>query len=452
MGEELEKLSTHLDNIRDLLYSDLRQLIEQPSVSARNEGIRECAELVKNMLEREGFDVKVYDADRPVIVASITSSDDRPTILMYNHYDVQPPEPLEEWNSDPFKLVERDGFLFGRGVADNKGDIAARLAAVRLLRHTYGELPVSLKWIIEGEEEVGSPNLGAFIKEHKDELKADACLWEAGDISDEGVPNLYLGVKGLLYVEISARTSSGDRHSMYAPVIPNPAWQLVQALNTLRGSDGRVKIKEFYRDVRRPSKKEAKLIRSIRLDANKLRQSLSVNRLTEKNRVKLVEKLIMSPTCNIAGLVSGYTGPGAKTIVPSTASVKIDFRLVPDQRPEKILTLLKRHLRRFGDFEVRVYAMESPARSNPDAAIVKAAEETAREVYGVSPNTWPSVPGTGPMSHLIQLGIPSAMLNCISHPGSNFHAPNENIAAKDLERSVIHLAMLMKRFAEKIGR
>lgn len=428
---------------------DLRILVEQPSISASGEGIIDCANLLADVLKREGFDVsleKMKDAN-PIILAKLKGPSDGRTILFYNHYDVQPPDPLEGWATEPFRLIERDGVLYGRGVADDKGDIVARLAALRILRERLGDPPVSVTWVIEGEEEVGSPNLGSFISSHKRELLADACLWEGGDISDDGRPNFYLGVKGMLYLEIGLRTVAGDRHSMYAPILPNPAEKLSRLVASLKDVRGRVKVKSFYDDVRKPSKRERGLLSRIKLDVGSLRESLGATVLTEKSRVKVLEKLVFSPTCNVAGMFSGYTGPGIKTIVPGHANVKLDLRLVPNQDPQKILRLVREHLRRHGDFDLKVHSMCWPSKTSPDSEVVGFAIRSARMVYGLEPNIWPSMFGTGPMYLISRLGIPTSMLNCVAHRGSNLHAPDENIKLDHLRLSTAHLALFLLSFA-----
>ena len=447
MKQKLEQAYTGLE---DALIRDLRSLVEVRSVSAYGEGLDECASLLKEMLGARGFSVEVLRnrEGRPVVLAEKRpeSSDGR-FLLLYNHYDVQPPEPLEEWRSEPFKLVERDGRLYGRGVSDDKGDIVSRLYALELLNEIGEEHGVGVRWLIEGEEEIGSPNLESFIDENIDRIRADACLWEAGDMTETGIPNFYLGVKGMLYVEITVRTAEGDRHSMYAPIMPNAAWELVGLLKKLRDGRGRVKIPNFYKDVRKPSREELQSIRRIRMDYGRFLEELGVKSTRYKTPYAALKALVFEPTCNIAGLSSGHVGAGAKTITPASASVKIDMRLVPDQRPEEILENLRSYLERLGSFDVRVYTSLPPARCRIDSPVVKAAVESAEEVYGTRPNVFPSMYGTGPLFSVVKHGIEAGMLNSIAHPGSNLHAPNENILKEHLRLSTIHLAMLMLRLS-----
>ena len=445
----VDTLRNELQKLENDVISDLRNLIAFESVSAQNRQLDECADFLRELLGKEGFVVDVVKNrdGRPTIIAEYGGGDAKKTILLYNHLDVQPPDPLDEWSSPPFQLVERDGKLYGRGVADNKGDIIARLYAIKLLKELAGELPLRIRWLIESEEEVSSPNLPEVIRENAERLRADACLWEAGDITDEGIPNFCLGVKGILYVEIRTKTMETDKHSMYAPIIPSAPWRLCELLSNMRDKRGRVKIPGFYNGVKKPSREEIRALKNLRFDPGKLASALGVKQFLQRGKMNILRELVFSPTCNIAGLVSGYTGEGSKTIVPAKAAVKIDFRLVPNQDPEKILKALKRFVRRFGDFEVVVHGMEPPARSSPDSEIVKVALSTAREVYGVKPNLWPSIFGTGPMGYITKLRIPTGMLNSLSHYGSNYHAPNENIIKEHLMLSIVHLARMFEEFS-----
>ncbi|GBC69259.1 Succinyl-diaminopimelate desuccinylase [archaeon HR01] len=442
--DTVRKLAEYVKRDHQLL-SDLKMLVEQPSVSATGEGLEECANMVSDMLRREGFKVSQHRVDNgaPIILARMETVKPGRRILFYNHYDVQPPDPLSEWRTNPFQLSESDGMLYGRGIADDKGDIAARLAAVRAIRDRLGELPVSITWVIEGEEEVGSTHLESFVLKNAESLKADFCLWESGDISDDGRPNFYLGVKGMLYVELQIKTSEGDRHSMYAPILANPAEKMARLIASLKDERGRVRLKNFYRDVRRPKSSEMRLLRKIRVNMENLRRSLAAYELTARDGVEALEKLVLEPTCNIAGFSSGYQGPGIKTITPSTARVKMDIRLVPDQDPRKILSSLRRHVRGYGRFEIKVHSMCWPCRTSPDNPYVRLSTETGRAVYGAAPNIWLNMYGTGPMFIISRIGVPAAMLSCITHQGSRLHAPNENISLNHLWLAAVHQAAFL---------
>lgn len=424
------------------IFGELSQLIGIPSVSAKNQSISECANFLKSLLESYGFFVRFLESPtgRPAVYAEKKGGP--ASILLYNHYDVQPPEPLEEWETDPFQLVERDGLLFGRGVSDNKGEIIARLAAVDCVEKVLGELPVTVKWLIEGEEEVGSPGIPEIVSRNKKLFKGVlGCMWEGGDIDRNG-PNLYLGVKGMLYVELTLRTAKADAHSMYAPIIENAAEKLLKIIRMIKDERGRVKVPGFYESVAKPTAAEKKLMMGLRKSAREYAESLGVERLAVESS-KVAEKLVYEPTCNIAGLYSGYTGPGSKTIVPSTATVKIDFRLVPNQDPLKLLKNLEKILPR--EVDVKVYTVSYPARTSPENPLVKAAVEAAAHVYRKRPSVLPNMAGTGPLYHFVKAGIPTAMLSALAHPGSKLHAPNENIYREHFIKSILHHALIFTK-------
>jgi acetylornithine deacetylase/succinyl-diaminopimelate desuccinylase-like protein len=238
----------------DTSLADLARLCAQPSVSASGQGIQECAALVGDMLQARGFGVQVMKTGgNPVVYAERTGRVAR-TLLFYNHYDVQPPEPLELWESPPFEPTVRDGKMYARGVSDDKGHIACRLAAVDALLEADGELPCNVKFVVEGEEETSSANLSTFVRGNKELLAADACLWEFGGVNHEGTPVQYAGLRGIAYVELSVQTASIDAHSgLGGSIFPNAAWRLVWALATLKGTDERIRLPGFYDKVRPPS-------------------------------------------------------------------------------------------------------------------------------------------------------------------------------------------------------
>ncbi|MEM4183236.1 MAG: M20/M25/M40 family metallo-hydrolase [Candidatus Caldarchaeum sp.] len=439
ISERHGRIRENVESERQKALDDLAELISIPSVSARNQSIDECANFVKQLLERDGFSATLLETKtgRPAVYAEKKGG--KNTILLYNHYDVQPPEPLEEWQTDPFKLTEKDGILYGRGVSDNKGEIIARLAAVRVVEKAFGLLPLTVKWIIEGEEEVGSPGISDLISRNRSLFgNVVGCMWEGGDIDEKG-PTFYLGVKGMLYVELNVRTAKADAHSMYAPIIENAAEKMVRILRMLKDDRGVIRIPGFYADVLKPTAAERRMLKTFRRTPSEYVKSLRVNRLTA-SRQNLAEKIVYEPTCNVAGFSSGYSGPGSKTIVPSSATVKIDFRLVPNQDPAKILRRLKNYLPK--DVEITVQSMSYPARVSPENPLVKAAVDTAKLVYVKQPAILPNMPGTGPIYHFVKAGIPTAMLSVLAHPGSRLHAPNENIYLEHFVKSIEHHSMI----------
>ncbi|MEM1942964.1 MAG: M20/M25/M40 family metallo-hydrolase [Candidatus Caldarchaeum sp.] len=438
MEDALARVNKHVNDERNYFMSMLSDLVALRSVSARNEGLNESVAYLEKLLENHGFTVSVLETKtgRPAVYAELRGG--KRSLLLYNHYDVQPPEPLEEWRTDPFKLVERDGVLYGRGVADNKAEIIARLGAVRVVEKVLGETPITVKWLLEGEEEVGSPSIQELVAQNLHRFRdVVGCMWEGGEVVDD-VPTFYLGVKGMLYVELRLRTSEADAHSMYSPVIENAAEKLARLVLSLKDRNGRITIPGFYDDVLKPTKRERLMMKAARISPAQLAAALGVKKLTAR-RHEVVEKLVFQPTCNIAGFVSGYTGPGSKTITPSTSSVKIDFRLVPNQDPDKILRSLRKIL---PGVEIVVHSKAHPARTSPDEPLVKAAMRAAEKVYGRKPVLLPNMFGTGPLYHFKKAGIPTAMLSSLAHPGSRLHAPNENIYVNHFLKSVAHHSLV----------
>jgi acetylornithine deacetylase/succinyl-diaminopimelate desuccinylase-like protein len=432
---------------------DLIRLTAQPSISAKREGVRECGEMVVEELTKAGFEadlVPTADPGYPGIIAEAKGTSDK-TLLVDTHYDVQPADPLDEWETPPFEPTERDGYLYGRGISDDKGPIIARLAAVKALRETLGELPIGIKWCLEGAEEIGSPGFHDFVSANVDRLKSDVCIWEGGGVNWDGRPLVMLGVKGLLYVELECVAASTDSHSSYAPVIPNPAWRLVWALGTLKDATEHVNLRGFYDNVRPALEQEATVIKALPDTSREFLHNLGVDMAVgEATGYEFRRRLIMDPTCNIAGVVSGYTGEGAKTILPGVAKAKLDFRLVPNQDPDEVLASLRTHLDEhgFSDIKVSVYSSEHPARTPIGDPFVKMVVDSARNAYGSEPYVSPSMPGTGPQ-HPIQelLGVPVASCG-IDYPGNRIHAPNENIRLDYFRLGIMHTAELINELGK----
>ena len=449
----MEDFRAYVDENADRFLDQLKKLCAQPSVAAQAIGTRETAQMVLGMLKAIGADAQLVEvAGAPPVVYGEIGQGSR-TLIIYDHYDVQPPEPLDQWESPPFSPEIREGFLFCRGVADNKGDLVSRLQAIEALQTTTGSLPLKIKFVFEGEEEVGSPHLTQFVDENKELLLgADGCLWEGGRTDMSGRPELYLGLKGILYVELRARGASRDMHSSYAPLVPNPAWRLVWALNTLKDEEDRITVDGLMDHVAQPSADELELLDRIPFEGDKIKEDLGIPEFLGGERgTDAVRKLLYSPTCTICGMVAGYTGEGSKTVLPNEARVKLDFRLVPDLEPGPVLDLLRKHLDRRGFDDVDIVSMsgEHPAKSAFEAPVAQAAIKAARAVYGQDPVVYPLMAGSGPMYPLsAALGIPAVSGMGVGHARSRIHAPNENIRLEDYFRAVEFTAEFLREFAE----
>jgi acetylornithine deacetylase/succinyl-diaminopimelate desuccinylase-like protein len=447
------KLDAYLAEHLDESIAELARLVAQPSVGAQNWGLAECADLVAGMLRQRGFATQVMPTGgAPVVFAERVGRSPK-TLLIYNHYDVQPPEPLELWDSPPFEPTLRAGKLFGRGVSDDKGQLVSRLFAIDALLATLGELPCSVKFIIEGEEETSSAHLHAFVESHQQLLKADACLWEYGGVDHREMPMQYLGLRGICYVELSVETAGTDAHSgLGGSIFPNAAWRLVWALNSLKGPDERIRLPGFYDPVKPPSARDRQLIAALPEVADEYKQRYQIDHflkgLTGGPELQIAE--VFEPTCTICGLNSGYQGPGSKTVLPARASAKVDFRLVPDQLPEQVLRQLRRHLdaEGFSDVQITDLGGDIPARTDPDDPVVAMMVRTAEPVYGAPMQLVPMVGGSGPSYPFIEfLNVP-VITGGAGYPGTLAHAPNENIR---LDLYLKH-ARHMVRFLDEFGK
>lgn len=446
-----KKIDQHINANLDYWLAQLGRICAQPSVSAQNFGISECADLVATMLQEQGFAAQVLPSDGyPVVVGEAKGKSDK-TLLFYLHYDVQPAEPLELWHSDPFTLSQRDGAVYARGVSDDKGHIICRLAALAAVRDALGELPCNIKFIIEGEEEIGSPNMPAFVEKNQELLAADACIWEFGSVDYEGRPRQSLGMRGICYVELSVESMSQDAHSgLGGSIFPNAAWRLTWALNTLKDQNERVLIPGFYDNVLPPSERDLELLAALPEEANELKEMFGFDQflLGIEGGVELQKTAVFEPTCTICGLTAGYQGPGSKTVLPAKATAKIDFRLVPDQRPDEIVAKLRAHLdaNGFQDVQLRYLGGGRPAKVDPDDPFVQIANQTAVEVYGTDPIVEPIIGGSGPNYPFIHtLGLPLISAG-VGYPGSNVHAPNENMTIDNFILGTRHTAYIIERF------
>jgi acetylornithine deacetylase/succinyl-diaminopimelate desuccinylase-like protein len=449
MQDIYDYIEAHVDES----IATLLELVAQPSVSAARIGFDKAPGLVKSKLEEVGLETEIWPTENDGLpsVFGKADGDADGTLLFYTHYDVQPPEPLELWETEPFKPERRGDRIFGRGISDDKGNIAARLAAITAFGKVRGGLPSNLKFFAEGEEEIGSVNLPPLVAQKADELRSDACIWEGGGRNASGRPSMYLGLKGLLYIELSVRKLTGDAHSSYATILPSAPWRLLEALHTLREPDGTVKIPGFYADVRDTSEEELAAIAALPDEESIWAETFGNEYFNgELQGAALRHRLLMEPTANIDGIWGGYQGPGTKTVLPAEVTAKMDFRLVPDQRPDDVLGKLRAHLdsNGFSDIEITKLGGVNPSRTSMTSPWARLIAETHVDIYGQEPVIMPSMAGTGPMYDFADtLGIPIATSG-VDHPSHKIHAPNENITIEDFVLGAKHAALVMQRFAE----
>lgn len=448
---DFSAIKQYLNENLESSLNELAMLCAQPSVAAQNLGMQECATLVGDMLRKRGFHVEILPTGGPPVVFAEREGTTDKSLLFYNHYDVQPPEPLDLWVTPPFEPAIRDGKMYARGVSDDKGHILSRLFAIDALLHEFGELPCRVKFIIEGEEETSSVHLHHFIEDNQSRLAADACIWEFGGVDHRDVPVQYLGLRGICYVELSVRTAVIDAHSgLGGSIFPNAAWRLVWALNTLKTPDERILLPGHYDNVIPPSDRDRELINKLPDPAEEYKTRYGLNgflkNLIGGPELRLAE--LFEPTCTICGITAGYQGEGAKTVLPAKASAKVDFRLVPDQKPEDVLIALRKHLDEsgFGDVEITYLGGEPPARTDPDDPFVRLVVETAEPVYGHPMEIHPMTGGSGPnypFIHLLNLPVATAG---VGYPGSQAHAPNENMRIDLYLKGAEHIARILLAF------
>ena len=448
------KIDAYLSDHLEESIAELSRLVAQPSVGAQNWGMLECANMVAEMLQKRGFAVEILPtAGAPVVIAERKGKTNK-TLLFYNHYDVQPAEPLDLWETPPFEPNQRGGKLYGRGVSDDKGHITSRLHAIDAILAENGELPCNVKFIIEGEEETGSLHLPAFIKANTQKLAADACIWEFGGVDSREIPMQYLGLRGICYVQLSVETAAMDVHSgTGGSIFPNAAWRLVWALNTLKGPDEKIRIPGWHDEIIPPTARDRELF-AAQPDAAEEYKSLYgikqfLSGLTGGVDLQMAE--VFEPTCTICGLTSGYQGAGSKTVLPAKASAKIDFRIVRGQTIERCLKLLRQHLdtEGFADIHIEFLGGGPAAKTDPDDPFIKLVMDTAEEVFEAKMELIPMCGGSGPSYPFVyDLKLPVATAG-LGYPDTRAHAPNENIRIDLYYKHARHMARVLREFANQ---
>jgi len=448
MADKISALDQYVEQHVQEHMQELTRLCNQPSVSAQGLGVRECADLVAELLRSHNIAAQVMETGgHPVVVGTYGTG--KRTLLLYNHYDVQPPEPLELWNAPPFEAVQRDGKLFARGALDDKGELISRLAAFDAVRAVYGDLPYCVKFLVEGEEEIGSPHLNAFIRDHQELLATDACVWESGGVDYQGRPAMYLGLRGNVAVELRLRTIKDDAHSGLYSYLPNAAWRMVWALSTLKDQNERILIPGFYDDVQPPTARQRELLAAMPSEEEENKAYYGITRFAGGLSGQALKEAVFLPTCTINGLWSGYQGEGSKTIIPAEARCKIDFRLVPDQDPHEVVHKLRAYLHTQGFDDIEVMAEPGGDKAgvvDPDDPFVRLAVETARTVYGKEPVVSPLDGGSGPFAIFLEHLQAPIIVSGVGYPGNLAHAPNEHIRITDWVLGTKHMAHIFASF------
>jgi len=450
----LNRSLEYISKNKERFLQDFRTLLKQPSVSAQKVGIEDCARIVKKQMEMAGVKTKILPVKNgnPVVFGEARSKSSSKTLLIYGHYDVQPPEPLEKWVSGPFDAKMNGRKIVSRGAADSKNNVISFIKAAESFLKATGDVPLNLKFIVEGEEEIGSPHLPGFVEENAERLKADSVVCYDGDFDETGRAKISLGVKGLLYVELRCKKAREDLHSSYAPLAENPAWRLVWAMSTIKSPDDKILVKGWYDDVERFSPAQSRLLGKVPFRGQNLLKEWGLKSfLKAKSNREALRRYMTEPTCTICGFKTGYIGEGSKTVLPGSAMLKIDFRLVYNQNPRKQLRLLKEHLdsHGFDDIQVRGLGFIEPSFTRPSAPIALAAEKAARIAYGSSAVVIPRNPASGP-DYLFtkRLGMDSIWTG--SGPPSAYshaHAPNEYTTTEDFINGIRYIASIIECYA-----
>ena len=438
----------------DELVSDLQTLIRQPSVSAKNEGIEKCAKLVSKLLKKSGISSEILRLKKnvaPIVFGEIKSKQNpEKTLMFYNHYDVQPAEPFDLWDDPPFSGTRKGNKIFGRGATDDKGELITRIKSVEACLKTTGDVPCNIKFVIEGEEETGSDHIEDYLKKYKKKFSCNGVIWEFGYVDAKNRPIIGLGMKGLLFVELSVKESIRDAHSSLAVLIKNPAWRLIDAIKTLRDSDGKILIKDWYKEVTPFSKIDLDLIKKEPFDENVFKKEFGVKSFVgNKKGMDAKQALVGDATCNIAGFVSGYTGDGAKTVLPGESLVKIDFRLIPKMIPKKQVLRLKNHLKSkgFSDVKIKIFHGESAARTNSSDPFVTQVKEAADKSFGTSILNVSNA-GTGPMYPFVDILKAPCISIGSTYMFSRIHSPNEFARVDLLKKTTKCMCLIMNNFGK----
>ncbi len=435
----------------------LGKLIEFPSVAIRDaESICQCADHIEAQLRSCGFESRQFKTEgSPIIFAEKNVGAER-TLMLYHHYDVQPEGPLELWESSPWKMTIRDGRIYGRGAQDNKGPYIANLLGIGLIEEIRGELPINVKFVIEGEEEASSAHLSEFANAHEDFLRADGCAMELLTTTPGSPAEIYCGCKGMVYLDVIAGGPPwfprADVHSGFSNAVPNAAWRLIQALSSLKDENENILVDGIDERVMRMSYDDLRTLEEYKADVvGMLKDDYGLDKLLlNLSGVDALEAIFMKPSITVCGITSGFDGPGIMTIVPSTARAKLEVRLVPHLTAENTIGLLKKHFADKGFDDIVIQEAEGgsydPAKTPVDNQFIRLIHEISREVAApASSSVVPMAFGTGP-GYLFAPHAPMCLtISQVDLKGVNIHAPNENWPLKSLTNTIAFVATVAER-------
>ncbi len=453
MDDLLARISAYVDANADRLVSELQAFLRQPSISTENIGMEECTAMLQQELSRLEMDNEILTVPGafPAVYGTTPAKGPKKELFVYGHYDVQSPDPLDKWHYDPFGAEIHAGQIYARGATDDKGNLFANLKAAETLKAILGAVPAGLKFFFEGEEEIGSPNLEAYLSGYAEKLRADAAILCDRGVHESGRPQMYLGNKGILSVEIRANRAKRDVHSGHAPLIPNAIYDLVRLLESMRHPDGTIAIPGYYDQVTGPSPAEVACLRDIPFDPEQFRREYAIPAIIGGGEpLDMLTRLLSTPTCNISGIRGGWAGERSKTIIPCEAWVRLDMRLVKNQSIEEAKAKIAAFVAAspFGEFTVRFSGKNEPYQVSPQDELVQLAIGLSREIYGAPPVVWPLLDGSGPMNlfpaclgtecFIIGLGAPFST--------ANTHAPDENISIEQYLTGIKLMAAIYYRY------
>jgi acetylornithine deacetylase/succinyl-diaminopimelate desuccinylase-like protein len=430
LSDHLAKVFAHITANEDAFVKRVMEYVRHPSISAQNIGIGEVAGMLVSMMKSLGFETEaVATAGHPMVLGHWQKLPGAPTVLLYGHYDVQPPEPLDAWLSPPFEPVIRDGRIYARGIGDNKGQHFAQLLAIESHLAVSGRLPCNVIVLLEGEEEVGSPRIAEFVRAHRDRLKADFVLTADGSMHASGLPTVKFGVRGIASFELRARGARRDVHSgNFGGVVPNPLWTLVHLLATMKTPAGEITIDGLHDAIVAPTELERAAAARLPLDLEAMKAELGLLRLDEPLDRPFFDRLMFHPTLTINGLHGGYGGQGTKTVLPNEAIAKCDIRLVEAQTPDEIFAKVAAHVRRHApEVEFVPQGGMSPSKTPMDSPYAETIRRAIVLARGVEPLLYPATGGSLPDYVFTKiLGVPAFVVPYANADEAN-HAPNENL-------------------------
>lgn len=449
-----EQIENYVNKNSERLVEELQKFLRQPSISTINYGMEECADIIQQELNRLGMKTELLQVEGafPAIYATIPQSGNKKELFIYNHYDVQDPDPIDGWRHNPFGAEIEKGYVYARGATDDKGNLYANIKALETLKEVTGKIPEGIKLFIEGEEEIGSPNLLTYLQRFANELHADGAIACDRGVHESGRPQMYLGCKGMVRVEISCHRAKRDVHSGQAPLIPNAAWDIVHLLNSMMDKNGNILIPGYLDDIKSPSEEELELIKTIPMNKEEYKAEYEIQQFvcSDKDGEELIKELLYRPTCNISGIKSGWTGERGKTIIPCDAWVRLDLRLIQDMTPDHAARMLEDFIRNspFGPFEVRAVPSTPPYKVEPSNELVQLAIKLAKETYGQEPVVWPYLDGTAPFGLFPQYIGGDIFVIGLGAPFStaNTHAPDENISIDQYLTGIKYMANIFYEY------